>query len=34
MPAMNSADENEAARRWLKEVYRGDRVPQLTFRSV
>ena len=31
---MNSADENEAARKWLKEVYRGDRVPQLTFRSV
>src|SRR6185369_8830916 len=34
MPAMNSAEENEAARRWLKDVYRGDRVPQLTFRSV
>jgi len=27
-------DENEAARKWLKEVYRGDRVPQLTFRAV
>jgi uncharacterized oligopeptide transporter (OPT) family protein len=29
-----SSDENEAARKWIKEVYRGDRVPQLTLRAV
>src|SRR5258706_3204433 len=29
-----AAHENEVARKWLKDVYRGDRVPQLTFRAV
>src|SRR4051794_36370309 len=32
--ASGPAGENEIARKWLKEVYRGDRVPQLTLRAV
>jgi uncharacterized oligopeptide transporter (OPT) family protein len=29
-----SSDEDQAAKKWIKEVYRGDRVPQLTLRAV
>src|SRR5260221_14149519 len=36
MEAQNPSEDKETrtARKWLKEVYRGDRVPQLTFRAV
>ena len=33
-PEVGESEETRAARKWLAEVYRGDRVPQLTVRAV